>query len=148
MIESFRTSFVVIFIDHFDTTDIVNQIRLTIFSIEKFNLRLIRASQYLFILSIEIRIKSEKLHIVLNVLFRLLILFDKKKSEDILKNLNDDIEMHFVMTRQQRHTSALNARSHRIEVVLEAYLKKDKIIIEMNQNFKKNLKKKYAVDHT
>ena len=76
-----------------------------------------------------------------NVLFRLLILFDKKENKDILKNLNENIEMHFVMTRQQKHTSTLNARSHTIEVVFKAYLKKDKIIIEMNQNFKKNLKK-------
>ena len=122
----------VIFIDHFNTTDIVKQIKLTIVNIEKFNLRLIRASQYFFILSIEIKVKFERLHTVSNVLFRLLILSDKKKNEDILKNLNDNIEMHFVMTRQQRHTSILDARSHRMKIVLEAYLKKEEIIIEMN----------------
>ena len=83
-----------------------------------------------------------------NALFRLLILFDKKKSEDILKDLNNDIEMHFVMTRWQRQTSTLDAKSHRIEVVLKAYLKKNKIIIKVNQDFKKNLKKEYAADHT
>ena len=56
--------------------------------------------------------------------------------------------MHFVMTRQQRQTSTLNAKNYKIEVILEAYLKENKIIIEMNQNFQENLKKKYAIDFT
>ena len=56
----------------------------------------------------------------------------------------------FLETRTLSILPLFNARHKKSQnkTVLKAYLKKDEIIIEMSQNFKKNLKKEYAADHT
>ena len=60
-----------IYIDHDDVLDIVKQISLTILSIDKLNLRLMRALNYIQRFNLNIRHKLEKQHIVSDALSRL-----------------------------------------------------------------------------
>ena len=78
-IESF-TSFIVIYIDHDVTLNIVNQITFSFFSTNKLNLRLIRVNDYIQRFDLDIRHKSNKFHLVSNVLFRLINLNDSSTS--------------------------------------------------------------------
>ena len=61
----------IIYTNHDVTLDIVKQISLTIFLTNKFNLRLIRASNYIQIFFLKIRHKSKKLHTIFDTLSRL-----------------------------------------------------------------------------
>ena len=71
MIESIKKPFVMIYTNHFVVIFISRQISLIILSIDKFNLRLVRTSQYLFIFDLTIRYKADKTNIVFDVLSRL-----------------------------------------------------------------------------
>ena len=62
----------VIYIDHDATLEIASQITLTISSIDKLNLRLVRAFDYIQRFNLKIRHKFDKQHIVSNALFRLI----------------------------------------------------------------------------
>ena len=62
---------IIIYTDHSTAVQLVRQINLNITSIEKLNLRLIRASEYLQRFRIEIRHKSNKMNIVSDALSRL-----------------------------------------------------------------------------
>lgn len=61
----------IIYIDYDATLDIAKQTSLTITSIDKLNLRLVRTFDYLQRFNLDIRHKLDKQHIVLDVLFRL-----------------------------------------------------------------------------
>ena len=61
----------IVYIDHEFALDIVNQITMTTISIDKLNLRLVRASDYIQRFNLDIRHKSDKQHIVFDVLSRL-----------------------------------------------------------------------------
>ena len=80
MIESCRKSSTTIFIDHSATVDIVKQTFLTIENTEKLNFRLMKTSQYFSTLSIKIKVKSKKFHMMSNVLSRLKLKYSKKKN--------------------------------------------------------------------
>ena len=81
-IDSFALS-IVIYTDHDSTLEIVKQISLTISSTDKFNFRLVRASNYIQRFNLDIRHKSDKQHIVSDALSRLVSLNDSiKKSFD------------------------------------------------------------------
>ena len=71
MIEFSKKSFIIIYIDYFAIVSIFKQIILIISFIDKLNLRLIRASQYLFNFNITLRHKVDKSNVILNILFRL-----------------------------------------------------------------------------
>ena len=60
----------IIYTDHETALSIVKQTSLTTFSTDKFNLRLVRASDYVQRFNLVIRHKSEKLHIVFDALSR------------------------------------------------------------------------------
>jgi hypothetical protein len=77
LIEISRKSFTIIFTNHFALIDIAKQTSLTTVNTNKLNLRLIKASQYLSSLSIEIRVKSEKFHIILDAFSRLFFIMNK-----------------------------------------------------------------------
>ena len=62
---------IVVYIDHDFVLRIVKQITLSINSIDKLNLRLIRASNYLQRFNLNIRHKFDKQHIVLDAFFKL-----------------------------------------------------------------------------
>ena len=61
----------IVYIDHESALDIVSQITMTTTSIDKLNLRLVRASDYIQRFNLDIRHKSNKQHIVSDVLSRL-----------------------------------------------------------------------------
>ena len=71
MIESTKKSPTVVYINHSTAILISRQTSLTTFSIDKLNLRLIRASQYLSIFDLSVRHKTRKMNIVPNALSRL-----------------------------------------------------------------------------
>ena len=68
MIEFNKCSLTIIYINYLATIFISRQINLTIFIIDKLNLRLIRASQYLFDFNLLIKYKFNKFGVVFNVL--------------------------------------------------------------------------------
>jgi len=56
---------------------------LLLFVTNKLNLRFIHASQYLLQFNFDIRYKTNCLNIIFNTLFRLLILIDKERTNNI-----------------------------------------------------------------
>ena len=62
----------IVYIDHEFALDIANQITMITISIDKFNLCLVRASNYIQRFNLDIRHKSNKQHIVFDVLSRLI----------------------------------------------------------------------------
>ena len=79
LIESF-TSSIVIYINHDVTLNIIKQITLSSFSTNKLNLRLVRVNDYIQRFDLDIRHKSNKSHLVSNVLSRLISLNDSSTS--------------------------------------------------------------------
>ena len=68
IIEFNKKLFIIIYIDYFAIISIFRQIILIISFIDKFNLHLIRASQYLFNFNISLRHKADKTNIISDVL--------------------------------------------------------------------------------
>ena len=89
-----------IFTNHAIIVEIINQISLTIANTNKFNLRLIRVSQFLFTFFIKIKIKSDKLHVVSDALSRLKFIAIIENIS-ILKNLNEveSMNMKFMIVK-------------------------------------------------
>ena len=86
---SFVDYFITIFIDYDVNSSIVNQIKLSIFFVNKFNFKLIKTSMYLSQFRIKIFHRNEKSNIIFNVFFRLFIVRNKSKNY-IIDNLNID----------------------------------------------------------
>lgn len=87
--------FVIVYTNYSATMQISCITTLTIFYIDKFNLRFVRISQYLSSFNLFIRYKSNKSNIILDTLFRLqlnMLLFEKI---NVLKLLYDySIELY------------------------------------------------------
>ena len=146
LIESCRNFFVFIFTNHVATAEIISQIFLTITNTDKFNLRLIRVSQFLSILSIKIKIKSEKLHIIFDVFSRLKS-FALSEKTFILKNFDDmNLNVMIAMFIVKRNTSQWNVKFHHIHETLNAHFEESIILIKMNEKFFTALKKTYDSD--
>ena len=91
MIESTEMSSTIIYIDHSVAVFISRQIILITFSSDKLNLRLVRASQYLFNFNLSVKHKVDKANVMSNVLSRLqidVIIIDKI---DVLESLYEHI---------------------------------------------------------
>ncbi len=82
-------SLTIIYIDHAIAVMITKQTSLTTVNTDKLNLRLIQASQYLFIFQLDIRHKIDKTNIILDALFKLLR--DKLKLKSMKETFKDDI---------------------------------------------------------
>ena len=80
LIESFKLS-TIVYIDHEVSVEIVKQTSLSTSFIDKLNLRLIRASEYIQRFLLNIRHKSKKLHVVSDVFFRF-VTSNKSSSND------------------------------------------------------------------
>jgi hypothetical protein len=91
MIEFFKKS-IILFIDHESVLEIIKQISLLIISIDKLNLRLVRASEYIQRFNVIIKHKSRKQHIVSDALFRL--------ASDNDENISNSSELNalFIIT--------------------------------------------------
>ena len=77
----------IVYIDHEFALDIVNQTTITTISIDKFNLRFVRVSNYIQRFNFDIRHKSNKQHIVFDVLSRLI---NDNINASMIKNFNEN----------------------------------------------------------
>lgn len=85
----FNVHIALMFTNHTVVTNIARQMKLVFFNTDKLNLRLIRISQYLSQFNLNIRYRSDKIHLVSDVLSRLLDFFLVKK-EFVLDDLSDE----------------------------------------------------------
>ncbi len=74
------------------------------------------STQYFFVLSIDIKIKSKKFHIILDALFRLFSIMNKNKScnfdkNDVLKDLQYDLNALLVQSINELKTSSYDIKS-------------------------------------
>ena len=146
LIESCKSFSVLIFTNHVATAEIVSQISLIITNIDKFNLRLIRVFQFLSTLSIKIKIKSKKLHIIFDAFSRLKSFAFSEKTF-ILKNLNDmNLNVMIAMFIAKRNISQWDVKFHHIHETLNAHFEKSIILMKMNEEFSAALKKTYDSD--
>ena len=152
MIESCRKPPMTIFIDYAVIANLIKQISLTTFNTNKLNLRFVRTFQFLSTLFIKIKIKSKKFHVMSNVLFCLKTNLDSKKNvsknrnefneSTVLENLND-VKKFFAHVRRLKHRSLRNVLFHRVNEMLNVHLDEKKVMLKMNDEFKKTLKKAY-----
>ena len=125
LIEASEILSIIIYINHFAAVQIARQITLFISFIDKLNLRLMRASQYLSSFNLIIRYKINKLNVVFNALFRLQINVSSEKKQAILKSFyNNSIKL-------EQTTS--------FESILIYHI----TLIKMNNDFKKRLIEAY-----
>ena len=80
------------YIDHSATIDIVKHITLSSSTIDKLNLRLVRASQYFSQFSLNIRHRVDRLNIVLDALSRLAIIVEQ--NDDLDEDTLDEIDAY------------------------------------------------------
>ena len=104
---------------------------------------------------IKIKIKSKKFHVISDVLFRFKTNSDsnvedffsskKNKKTVVLKNLND-VKNFFAHVRQLKHRSFRNVWFHHVNEMLNVHFDGKKILLKMNDEFKKILKKTYETN--
>ena len=89
MIESIEMSSIIIYIDYNAVVSILRQTTFITFNINKLNLKLVKASQYLFEFNLFIRHKIDKFNIIFDILFKLQIDVTFIEKIDVLKSLYD-----------------------------------------------------------
>ena len=99
LIDSFEQRFTVIFIDHDAILSLTKQTSLFIVFIDKLNLRLIKAFDYIQRFEIKLRHKSNKQHIVFDVLSRLISINIDTVSE------KDELNVLFIVAFMKMKTS-------------------------------------------
>ena len=150
-IKSCKKSSMSIFTNHAIIAEIINQIFLITINTNKLNLRLIHVSQFLFILFIKTKIKSEKFHVVSNVLSRLKSIAIIENTF-ILKNLNNVkfITMKFMIVKNMMIMNVVmkkkfswNVKFHFVHEILNCQFDENIFFIKMNEEFFSNLKQIY-----
>ena len=150
-IKSCKKSSMSIFTNYAIIAEIISQTFLFTINTNKFNLRLIRVSQFLFILFIRIKIKSDKFHVVLNVLSRLKSVAIIENTF-ILKNLNDVkfmivkfmiVKSMMIMNVVMKKKFSWNVKFHFVHEILNCQFDENIFFIKMNEKFFLNLKKIY-----
>ena len=96
----FANYFITIFIDYDVNSIIVNQIKLSISFVNKFNFELIKISIYLLQFRIKNFHSNEKSNIIFDVFFCLLIVCNKLKNHTI-DNFNVDVTNKLIDTLMQ-----------------------------------------------
>ena len=122
-------SFVIVYTNHFVIVFIIQQIKLSFFSIDKLNFRLIRVSTYLSQFSLNIKHKSNNQYVVSNVLSWLFI--DAFKST-INSSILDDV--YWQTTLQYVYI---------IEKIKYSKHVVNKIYVNMSSKFKTSIMKSY-----
>ena len=129
------TSQVMIYIDYFVIINIVKQIKLSFFNIDKLNLKLIRTFIYLFQFRLNVRHKFEKQHIISNALFKLSSIVNFiTRFFDFSKNILN-------MTYHVRTVNSTKRFSNISKVILNMI--HHVTLIKMSQNFKLKFKNAY-----
>ena len=100
-----------------------------------------RAFQFLFFLSLQIKVKSKKFHSISNVLFRFLVTINEKVTKAILKNLNENIELYFAQIKHR-------ITSKNVMNKLNDFLKKNVTMIKINSKFKFKIQQFYEKNFT
>ena len=130
MIKFIEISSIIIYTNHFVAVSINRQITLTIFNSDKLNLRLVRASQYLFDFNLFVRHKADKVNVVSDVLSRLqadVIIIDKI---DVFESLYE----HILKLTQANLTLETSLYFHHV------------VLVKMSNDFKIRLKQAYLND--
>ena len=128
--------FTIIYIDHFVVVFIFKQIILTINNTNKFNLRLIRTSQYFFNFKILFRHKFDKSNIMSNAFSKL---FDKLFTSQNSKNKIDVFDVfynHFIDLSNYELCFVIIQNM----LTITYYV----ILMKMFDDFKKRFKKTYV----
>ena len=150
LIKSCKKSSMSIFTNHAVIVEIINQIFLITINTDKLNLRLIRVSQFFFTFFIKIKIKSDKFHVVLNVLLRLKLTAIIENTF-ILKNLNDVkfmiVKNMMIMSVVMKKKSSWNVKLYFVHEILNCQFDENIFFIKMNENFFSDLKQIYKNDY-
>lgn len=104
LIQSRREPLTAIFINHSGTAGIVAQIKLITVNTDKLNLRLVRVSQFLSTMSIQIKVKPGKFHRVPDALSRLAYCSSTQPENATLADLDDSMETFFARARISTHS--------------------------------------------
>jgi len=115
--------------DHSATVSIARQISLFFFNTDKLNLRLVRASQYLFTFELNIRYKPDNKNLVSDALSRLL----RERSFNDASSIEDEeiLEiLHTAMKDLENHCTYAFAAS----------------LVEMSANFRQRLLQAMKID--
>jgi hypothetical protein len=144
LIELSRKQFIIIFIDHSTLTKIIKQTSLSTFNIDKLNLKLIRVSQYLSTLSIDIKMKSEKFHVISDALSRFFFITDNDKlrnfeENDAFEDLQYDLNVMIIQSINELKTFSFDVRSVYISDYLNVYFEQKECLIEMIDDYRKFL---------
>ncbi len=150
LIKSFRKSLTMIFTNHSAIAEIIKQTFLISFNTNKLNLRLIRASQYLFALLIDIKIKSDKFHIISNALSRFFSIMNIDQSstdeKNVLKNLQYNLDAMLVQSINEIDTLFYNTKFTRIHEYLDIYFEQEECFIEMTNVYRQVLLDVYTTN--
>ena len=131
MIEFSRKSSIIIYIDHFATISIFKQIILITSFIDKLNLRLIRASQYLFNFNITLRHKTNKSNVISNVLSRF--------SAHITSQMNNVNKKEILNILYNQLIEVADEKLNNIFIAMIYHV----ILIKMSNDFKQRLRRIY-----
>jgi hypothetical protein len=143
LIKTFQVFLTMIFIDHAFAFDIVKQTSLNITNFDKLNLRLIRVSQYLSSMKIEIRVRSKKFHVISNALSRLINVTNKKNSSNTNDDTFEDLDIIFLRFVERKQKSTYDVHFMHVVNTLNVYLEEEIFLIEMINEFQKFFKKIY-----
>ena len=124
---------IIVYIDHSITTFIIQQIKLFIFFVNKFSLRLMRASIYLFQFIFNIRHKSNVYYIVSNAFFQTI----NRRIFFLNSVLNDAYLLKFVNSSYVDEINSMYSK----HVV-------SNIHVQMSSNFKNVIVKNYQKNKT
>ena len=141
LIEVFKWS-TIVYIDHSTTIDIVKHITLSSSTINKLNLRLVRASQYFSQFSLDIRHRVDKLNIVSDALSRFAITVEQNDDfdEDTLNEIDiyvDDSNT-LIVIRLVKHVARERDNVVAINIVDDVVFF-HACLIQMSDEFKKRL---------
>jgi hypothetical protein len=142
LIENSRKSLTIIFIDHFVLAEIIKQTFFTSFNTNKLNLRLIRASQYLFVLSIEIRVKLEKFHVILDAFSRFFSIMNKNKlieKNEIFENLKYDLNALLIHSINEFKIFVFDIFSTHVSKYLDVYFEQKECLMKMTIKYRRFL---------
>ncbi len=149
LIETSRKQSTIIFTNHFVLISIIKQIFLNTFNTNKLNLRLVRASQYLFVLSINIKVKFEKFHVISDALSRLFSIMNSdklRKNDDVLEDLQYDLDALLVQSINEINTLSFDTKFARIHEYLDIYFEQEECLIEMTNVYRQFLLNSYSAN--
>jgi hypothetical protein len=147
LIENSKKSSTIIFTDHVALANIVKQTFLTSVNTNKLNLRLVKVFQYLSILSIEIRVKSRKFHVILDALSRLFSVMNKNESQrNDEKEVLEDLNVMLIRSINEIKTSLFDIKFMRINEYLDVYFEQRESWIEITKTYRQSLLNVYDDD--